>query len=69
MSEEKGKFDLIMPSQQWEMWMTNYVKEVGFENCGLFCIAGSESKAKKIFNNLIKIIQNKGIEFNKEVLK
>lgn len=61
---KKGRFDLVMPLNQWEMWITNYVKETGFDNCGLFCQAKSEKEARKIFKSLIKIIQKKGVEIN-----
>ncbi len=63
---EKAKFDLIMPYDKWEMWITNYVKETGTGNAGLFVEAKTEKEAKKKLKALIKIIQEKGIEFNKE---
>ncbi len=62
--EEKGKFDVVMPRSQWEMWITNYVKETGTGNVGLFVEAKSEKEAIKYFKTLIKIIKEKGVEFN-----
>ncbi len=65
MKVEKAKFDLVMPFDKWEMWLTNYVKETGIGNVGLFVEAKTEKEARKLLKVLIKIIQEKGVEFNK----
>lgn len=64
--EEKKevRVDLIEPTHQWEMWLKDCVKETGYENCGLFCNAKTEKEAIKIFDNIIKLIRERGIKID-----
>ena len=58
-TKEEPEFDLIEPSEQWEMWLTNRIEETGVSNCGLFVEAKNEREAKKKFKALLKVIRER----------
>jgi len=64
--EDKAKFDFVEATKRYEFWITNYVKETGSNNVGLFIDANNEKEALKYFKALIKIIREKGVEINDE---
>ncbi len=60
----KEEFKLCGPGDRWELWIAHYTEELKSSNAGLFVEAETKKEAVKNLKALIKIIQEKGVEFD-----
>ena len=65
LKDKIAKFDVVMPFDKWELWITTHVKETGTGNAGLFVEAKTEKEARKLFDNLIRVIKESEVEILK----
>ena len=61
-----AEFDVVCPSNEWNLTLNGFVKETGVGNCGLFVEAENEKEARKLFESLIKVIKDSEVKINNE---